>query len=456
MNKPNRSLKHFSIMALCAIWMIACKEEGLDQFSLKDNVATMVSAGDITGEMTKNSDEIMIPVKVTLAKPAAKAFQVALQLNTDTVPHLIEEGSLTDVYAINTDNIILPNAVNVAYGASEASFEIRVSISELEKYFGHDVAFSYDLADPGKGNTIDQKTKVIVFNTEDILKQEEIHYVSITNGGGGIIEASRRKNYNVTSAGVSIPLGISLAGTPGNFFEVSTAIDADTVATLVQNGTLPSNTIALPADQFELKDTYQVGSNLSRTDMDLIVPWSSIEANADHTLAIVVKLTETSRHVLDTEKNHVVVVIYPDLVMEKDVTDLGVLTVDHDNGNANENSPKLVDGNYSSKFLQPDFRGTTWFQLAFEEPQFVGVYTITSGNDAADRDLKDWNLQGSDDGENWITLDTRAGETFATRNLTVRYDFDVDHAYKYFRLNVTDNNGSGIIQVSEWRLIQVP
>jgi len=456
MNKPSQFIKRFFWVTLCGIGMMACKEEGLESFTLKENQATAVSAGDIAGEMTKNSDEVTIPVKVTLTKPAAKAFQVGLQLNVDTIAHLIEEGSLTDVYAINTKNILVPNAVNIGYGASEGNFEIKVSVSELEKYFGHDVALAYDLTDPGKENTIDKETMVIVFNTEDILKQEEIHYVSISNGGGGIIEASRRKNYSVTSAGVSIPLGISLAGTPGNFFEVTTAIDADTVATLVQDGTLPNNTIALPADQFELKDTYQVGSNLSRTDMDLIIPWSSIQENADHTLAVVVKLTETTRHILDPEKDHVVVVIYPDLVMEKDVTDLGTLTVDHDNGNANENSPKLVDGNYSSKFLQPDFRGTTWFQLAFEEPQFVGAYTITSGNDAADRDLKDWNLQGSDDGENWVTLDTRSGETFATRNLTVRYDFDVDHAYKYFRLNATDNNGSGIIQVSEWRLIQVP
>jgi hypothetical protein len=457
MNNKYKVTIQLSFISLLCIVLFSCKKEGLDDFALSNNVPTTVSAGEIAGEIEKNSDEVTIPIKVILSSPAAKAFQVGLQLNVDTVIQLIEGGGITDVHALPSGTITIPNTVDVAYGANEAVFDVKISVSGLENFFGHEVAFAYDLVNPGKGNTIgSEKSQVIVFNTADILNQEEIHYVSITNGGGTILEARNRMNYNVTSAGINIPLGISLAGTPGNFFTVTTAVNTDSIASLVSQGVLPENTIALNPDQYTFNETYRVGSNLSRMAMDLIIPWSTVEENADHTLALVVKLAATSRHLLDPTKSHVVVVIHPQYVREVDVTSTGILSVDRDNSNANENASKMVDNNINSKFLQPSFVGASWFQLAFNEPQLIGAYTITSANDAADRDLKDWNLQGSDDGVNWTVLDTRTGETFANRFLTKRYDFDGTKAYKYYRLNVTNNNGSGVIQLAEWRLVRVP
>lgn len=457
MNNKYKVTIQLSFISLLCIVLFSCKKEGLDDFALSNNVPTTVSAGEIAGEIVKNSDEVTIPIKVILSSPAAKAFQVGLQLNADTVIQLIEGGGIADVHALPSGSITIPNTVDVAYGANEAAFDVKISVSGLENFFGHKVAFAYDLVNPGKGNTIgSEKSQVIVFNTADILNQEEIHYVSITNGGGTILEARNRMNYNVTSAGINIPLGIGLAGTPGNFFTVTTAVNTDSIASLVSQGVLPENTIALNPDQYTLNETYRVGSNLSRTAMDLIIPWSTVEENADHTLALVVKLAATSRHLLDPTKSHVVVVIHPQYVREVDVTSMGALSVDRDNSNANENASKMVDNNINSKFLQPSFVGASWFQLAFNEPQLIGAYTITSANDAADRDLKDWNLQGSDDGVNWTVLDTRTGETFANRFLSKRYDFDGTKAYKYYRLNVTNNNGSGVIQLAEWRLVRVP
>jgi hypothetical protein len=457
MNYKYKVIKQLTFISLLCIILVSCKKEGLDNFALSNNLPTTVSAGEVAGEIVKNSDEVTIPVKVILSSPATKAFQVGLQLNVDTVIQLIEGGGLTDVYALPSGTITMPNAVDVGYGANEAVFDVKISISGLEHFFGHKVAFAYNLVNPGKGNTIGtEKSQMIVFNTADILNREEMHYVSITNGGGTILEVRNRMNYNVTSAGINVPLGVSLAGTPGNFFSVTTAVSTDSIATLISQGVLPENTITLTSDQYTLNETYQVGSNLSRAAMDLIIPWSTIEENADHTLALMIKLTATSRHILDPAKSHVIVVIHPQYVREVDVTSMGTLSVDHDNSNANENALKLVDNNINSKFLQPGFVGASWFQLAFNEPQLIGAYTIISANDAADRDLKDWNLQGSDDGVNWAILDTRTGETFANRFLTKRYDFDGTKAYKYYRLNVTNNNGSGVIQVAEWRLVRVP
>src|SRR5690606_40904242 len=109
MNKRYKLTKTLVFIALLCTMSISCKKEGLDSFALNRNVATTVSAGEIAGEIVKNSDEVTIPIKVTLSFPATKAFQVGLQLNADTVIQLVESGNLTDVYVLPSNAITLPN-----------------------------------------------------------------------------------------------------------------------------------------------------------------------------------------------------------------------------------------------------------------------------------------------------------------------------------------------------------
>src|SRR5690606_15286416 len=135
--------------------------------------------------------------------------------------------------------------------------------------------------------------------------------------------------------------------------------------------------------------------------MGMIVPMSVIHDNVDNVLARKVAISQTTRHLIDPEKSFVIVVIYPAYVIETDVTQLGVFSVSRDNNGGpdnNEGSKKLVDNDINTKFLQSNFSGDLWAQIVFHEPQLVGAYTMTSANDAKERDPKSWNLQGSMDG----------------------------------------------------------
>jgi hypothetical protein len=82
-----------------------------------------------------------------------------------------------------------------------------------------------------------------------------------------------------------------------------------------------------------------------------------------------------------------------------------------------------------------------WLEFHLLRPAAVTAYALTSANDHCARDPKDWLLQGSFDGDTWVTLDRRAGETFSER-LLVR-EFTVANATQYprYRLYVTDNEG---------------
>ncbi|WP_316782581.1 discoidin domain-containing protein [Pedobacter frigiditerrae] len=142
-----------------------------------------------------------------------------------------------------------------------------------------------------------------------------------------------------------------------------------------------------------------------------------------------------------------------------DVTDKAALTVNFEySGGASgaEGSTKLIDNNYTTKYLINPYQSTMYMQLAFPQAQQVASYTLTSGDDAPGRDPKNWKLSGSTDGTTWVDLDTKTGEVFSGRRLTRTFSFKNLVAYKFYRLSITANAGDSLFQLTEWRLIEVP
>ncbi|MFF3942133.1 GH92 family glycosyl hydrolase [Streptomyces phaeofaciens] len=127
------------------------------------------------------------------------------------------------------------------------------------------------------------------------------------------------------------------------------------------------------------------------------------------------------------------------------VTDVRASSENTGGGEVKEN---LVDGESSTKWLT--FAPTGWAEFDFDKPVKLVTYALTSANDFAERDPKDWTLQGSTDGKDWKTVDTRAGESFPERFKTRTYDLAEPAEYQHFRLDVTKNNGaSGILQLAD-------
>ncbi|MER7172374.1 GH92 family glycosyl hydrolase [Streptomyces mesophilus] len=112
-----------------------------------------------------------------------------------------------------------------------------------------------------------------------------------------------------------------------------------------------------------------------------------------------------------------------------------------ENAGSGEVKENLVDLESSSKWLT--FAATGWVEFDLDDPVKVVTYALTSANDHAERDPKDWKLQGSADGKEWSTLDTRTGETFSERFQTKTYEFENATAYAHYRIDFTANNGAG-------------
>ncbi|WNO71750.1 GH92 family glycosyl hydrolase [Streptomyces sp. AM8-1-1] len=114
-----------------------------------------------------------------------------------------------------------------------------------------------------------------------------------------------------------------------------------------------------------------------------------------------------------------------------------------ENTGAGETKENLVDLQPGTKWL--GFEPTAWIEFDTDEPVKVVTYAMTSANDHAERDPKDWTLKGSADGKDWKVLDTREGQSFEKRFQTRTYDIGAASevtAYAHYRLEITKNNGA--------------
>ncbi|WP_430378071.1 GH92 family glycosyl hydrolase [Streptomyces sp. B1-3] len=132
------------------------------------------------------------------------------------------------------------------------------------------------------------------------------------------------------------------------------------------------------------------------------------------------------------------------------VTDVRASAENAAGGEVKEN---LADSEPGTKWLA--FASTGWAEFDLDTPVKAVSYALTSANDFAERDPRDWSLKGSTDGKDWKTLDTRADQTFGERFQTRSYDIPADAVaeYRHFRLEITRNNGaSGILQLADLQL----
>jgi hypothetical protein len=115
----------------------------------------------------------------------------------------------------------------------------------------------------------------------------------------------------------------------------------------------------------------------------------------------------------------------------------------NDSANNPTNAGNAFDRNPGTQWFYSGVAGWLLFDLGAGHAQIFKHYTVTSSNDLVPRDPKDWVLQGSNDGSTWTTLDTQSNQTFTERYQLKAYSVASPASYRYYRLNITANNGDG-------------
>lgn len=84
-----------------------------------------------------------------------------------------------------------------------------------------------------------------------------------------------------------------------------------------------------------------------------------------------------------------------------------------------------------------------WIKMRLTTPKVVTEYKIASGQGA--RSPKDWIFQGSNDGDNWVNLDTRTNQP--SQGLTT-FSFSNSTSYLWYRYYVTAINGGDLLYLT--------
>src|SRR5690606_15230809 len=144
----------------------------------------------------------------------------------------------------------------------------------------------------------------------------------------------------------------------------------------------------------------------------------------------------------------------------KDVTNVdNTFSISHENGSGpdgNEGSKKLIDNNVTTKAFIGDVGTALNWTFTYEEPQLINGYSMTSGNDAPERDPKKWKVEGSIDGEYWEIIDERDDQAWDERRLSRTFIIDNTTAYNYYRFSILELTNSSHFQMSEIRLLEIP
>lgn len=118
-----------------------------------------------------------------------------------------------------------------------------------------------------------------------------------------------------------------------------------------------------------------------------------------------------------------------------------------------ETVDKLINNNISEKYCVTG-QTSGWVQYESSKPILLKSYSVSGTINLIERNLKDWELLGSNDGTNWEKIDTQSNQNFFMELNTFEYPVHCSNKYKYFRLNILGNNGSGDFQFSKWQLFE--
>jgi len=133
-----------------------------------------------------------------------------------------------------------------------------------------------------------------------------------------------------------------------------------------------------------------------------------------------------------------------------DLTEGGSAFDDGAGNPTGEGEAQAFDNSTSTKCLVYASTGNIGYDFSGTTAYAVNSYTVASADDEPGRDPKNWNLQGSNNGSTWTTVDTRSNISFASRKQTQTFSFTNSTAYQMYRLNVTANSaGSGYLQIAE-------
>lgn len=127
--------------------------------------------------------------------------------------------------------------------------------------------------------------------------------------------------------------------------------------------------------------------------------------------------------------------------------------------NATYDAWKAFNGTISDVYdcwVSADGLKNGWIKFDFNSPKAICNYSIVNRNysTAISTAPKDWTFEGSNNDSDWATLDARTNETNWLASQKRTYSFLNNTKYRYYRLNITSNNGDAFIAIGDIEMME--
>ncbi len=132
----------------------------------------------------------------------------------------------------------------------------------------------------------------------------------------------------------------------------------------------------------------------------------------------------------------------------------GIITSQYSDHSLGADISKAIDNNKNTRYVTHHNK----FYIVWEcnKSAAVNTYSLTSASDSPEKDPKSWSLYASNDNEKWVLIDAQTNQAFTERQQTKAYTLENNTAYKYYKLEIQDNNRDASTQIAEWTIREIP
>ncbi|MGG8495719.1 basic secretory protein-like protein [Tenacibaculum sp. TC6] len=124
----------------------------------------------------------------------------------------------------------------------------------------------------------------------------------------------------------------------------------------------------------------------------------------------------------------------------------GTISESNNNSPSYESIANLIDNSSNTKYLT--FNPTTTVTYSFSKSYVLTGYSLTSANDAPERDPSSWVLEGSNNGTTWVEIDRRSNHRFTNRKEKKEFTFTTGSGFTKVRFKFNNTSGS-LFQLAE-------
>lgn len=314
-------------LAIClvSVVFVGCKQDFIQGVKVDETgkvyfpgADSSISGGVIAVEhnyvIDSSVEAVGFPVKIYRGGFSDYAnFAVNVAVDNSAIAGLIQSGKLpTNTVAVSADDYILAPIDTISLnsgGTMEGTIMPLIKNSSLEKYGGKVLALGLTITGTSKFSLNADMNKVVIYFPVDSLVGK-IYFINSGLNSGNLVPVIKSYVFDSAANTVNFSLPIARAGVADmSSFTATLSVDNSPIAGLINNNSLPANTVALSPGDYSLDQNINLmvsngmlmGMAMPKIDV------AKIEQYSGKVAALGLSITSSSKYAINPERSMVII-----------------------------------------------------------------------------------------------------------------------------------------------------